>query len=168
MVPFSLARQYVLQRFTCITDILQMPHSLVLNSKVIRLQEECLRIVYRDNNLSYKELSVQDNSFCIQSQFLISHNRVKKLRNVFHSTLLEKAFRLLHRPVDNTRNSQTLSTRAYQNSHIQDRLASDFSIQDFGTCTQLYLEQSNIESFEKTHRELGTRLLPTPPVQNIY
>ena len=42
-----------------------MFHSRKLNDKINRLQERALRIVFRDNNLSFEELLLKDHSFSI-------------------------------------------------------------------------------------------------------
>ena len=64
--------------------LVSMFHSRILNNRINKLHERCLRVVYKDSSLSFQELLRKDNSFCIH------HRNLQRL-----ATKMYKAYNIL-------------------------------------------------------------------------
>ena len=90
--------------------LIWMFHSRSLNNKINRLHERALRLVYRDNNLSFQELLDMDNSFCIHHRNLQKlATEMFKVKNMLSPICINSLFTLSENPY-NLRNDYYFNT----------------------------------------------------------
>ena len=85
-------------------------HSRTFNNKINKFHERALRIVYRNQNLSFKELLVLDKSFCIHHRNLQKlATEMYKIKNNIAPILIQELFPT-YENIHNLRNQRCWQT----------------------------------------------------------
>ena len=75
--------------------VICMCHSRALNNKIIRLHEQCLRIIYNDKTSTFKELLEKDNSVSIHYRNIEALAiEMNKVANGISPEIMDKMFQL--------------------------------------------------------------------------
>ena len=103
-----------------------MFHSRDLNNKINKLHERSLRLVYKNQSLSFQELLDMDKSFCIHHKNLQRLAiEMYKIKNNLSTTLVQELFPLYENPFNlrDNRSWQTtnIRTEAYGNETLLNR-----------------------------------------------
>ena len=80
-----------------------MFHSRTLNSKINRLYDRCLRIIYNDNTVSFPDLLEIDNSVSVHHIQILA-TELYKFFNGLSPKLVSDCFKLNNMTMYNTRN----------------------------------------------------------------
>ena len=80
-----------------------MFHSRTLNSKINRLYDRCLRIIYNDNTISFPDLLEIDNSVSVHHIQILA-TELYKFFNGLSTKLVSDCFKLNNMTMYNTRN----------------------------------------------------------------
>ena len=91
---------------------IRMFHSRLINNKINRLHERCLRIVYSDNQSTFEELLEKDNTVSVHQrnlQFLATE--LYKVLNGLSPDLMKDVFPLNDDSGYSTRNKRTFKSR---------------------------------------------------------
>ena len=92
--------------------LIWMFHSRLINNKINRLHERCLRIVYSDNQSTFEELLEKDNTVSVHQrnlQFLATE--LYKVLNGLFPDLMKDVFPLNDDSGYSTRNKRTSKSR---------------------------------------------------------
>ena len=85
--------------------LIWMFHSQLINNKINRLHERCLRIEYSDNQSTFEELLQKDNTVSVhQRNFQFLATELYKVLNVLSPDLMKEVFPL-NDDSDSTRNN---------------------------------------------------------------
>ena len=100
-----LMKAFILSQFEY-CPLIWMFHSRSLNNKINRLHERALRLVYKDNNLSFSELLEMDNSFTIHHINLQKlATEMYKIKNNISPCFMKSIFPLSYNIYDLRHNS---------------------------------------------------------------
>ena len=100
-------------------QLIWMFHSRKLNSKINKLQERCLRIVYNNNTSTYEELLETDNSVSVHFRNVQALAiELYKLVNGFSPDIMKDVFPLNANSFYSTRNKITFHSRHIRTVHF--------------------------------------------------
>ena len=75
-----------------------MFHSRKLNERINHIHERVLRIVYKDFNLSFQELLIEDNSLNIHHRNFQLVTKIFKVKNSLSPELINNVFEFIEKP----------------------------------------------------------------------
>ena len=88
----SLMKAFITSQFNY-CPLIWMFHSRQLNNRINKIQERALRLVYKDNKLTFNDLLKLDNSVTIHQQNLqILATEIFKVKNSLASEIMSRGF----------------------------------------------------------------------------
>ena len=97
--------------------LIWMFHSRTLNNRINRLHERALRLIYKNSNLTFKEILVIDNSFTIHERNLQKlATEIYKCKNNYSPKFMNKIFPCTTNSL-NLRNKNTIITYNIHSVH---------------------------------------------------
>ena len=92
-----------------------MFHSRLVNNKINRLHERCLRIVHSDNQSAFEELLEKDNTVSVhQRNFQFLATELYKVLNSLSPDLMKDVFPLSDNSGYSARNKRTFKSRHFK------------------------------------------------------
>ena len=90
----SLMRTFITSQFNY-CPLIWMFHSRQLNNRINKIQERALRLVYKDNKLTFDDLSMLDNSVTIHQRNLqILATEIFKVKNSSAAEIMTEVFQI--------------------------------------------------------------------------